>query len=50
MEYIEIIARFLSFWLDGILYNFISTVYGLLIDIAQTSIFTNDILRRQGVF
>lgn len=43
MEYIEIIARFLSFWLDGILYNFISTVYGLLIDIAQTSIFTNDI-------
>ena len=45
MEYIEIIARFLSFWLDGILYNFISTVYGLLIDIAQTSIFTDDIFK-----
>ncbi len=43
MEWVEWIARFLSFWLDKILYTFISTIYNLLTDIAQTSIFTDDI-------
>ena len=37
------LARGLFFWIDRIIYSFISTVYDLLIDIAQTSVFTNDI-------
>ncbi len=43
MEWVEWIARFLSFWLDKVIYTFISTVYNLLTDIAQTSIFTSDV-------
>ena len=43
MEWVEWIARFLSFWLDRIIYGFISTVYNLLTDIAQTSIFDKDV-------
>lgn len=43
MEFLEWVARFISFWLDSVLYGFISTVYNLLTDIAQTSIFTSDI-------
>lgn len=43
MEWVEWIARFLSFWLDRIVYGFISVVYNLFTDIAQTTIFSDDI-------
>ncbi len=38
------VARGLSFWLDKIIYGFIPTVYNLFTDIAQTTIFSTDIL------
>ena len=43
MEWVEWIARFLSFWLDRIVYGFIAVVYNLFTDIAQTTIFSDDI-------
>ena len=38
------VARGLSFWLDKIIYGFIPTVYNLLTDIAETTIFSNDVI------
>lgn len=44
MDWIEIVARFLSFWLDKVVYGFIPTVYNILTDIAETTIFSQDII------
>lgn len=44
MDWIEIVARFLSFWLDKVVYGFIPTVYNILTDIAETTIFSEDII------
>lgn len=44
MDWIEVVARFLSFWLDKVIYGFIPTVYNLLTEIAETTIFSEDII------
>lgn len=44
MDWIEIVARFLSFWLDKVIYGFIPTVYNILIEIAETTIFSQDVI------
>ena len=41
--WLQDIARFLVFWLDKIIYGFIPTVYNLLVDIAETSVFNETI-------
>lgn len=38
------VARGLVFWLDKIIYGFIPTVYNLLTDIAETTIFSDDVI------
>ena len=43
MEWLETILRFISFWLDKLFYSFVPTIYDLLIDIANTTIFTEEI-------
>lgn len=43
MDFIETILRFISYWLDNLIYGFIPTVYNVLIDISETSIFTEEI-------
>ena len=43
MEWLETILRFISFWLDKLFYGFVPTIYDLLIDIANTTIFTEEI-------
>ena len=41
MGWLETIFRTLLFWLDSIVYKFIPTVYNLLVNIAETSIFSD---------
>ena len=41
--WLQDIARFLVFWLGKIIYGFIPTVYNLLVDIAETSVFNETI-------
>lgn len=43
MGWLETIFRTLLFWLDSIVYKFIPTVYNLLVNIAETSIFSEDV-------
>lgn len=43
MGWLETILRFISFWLDKLFYGFVPTIYNLLVDIANTTIFTEDI-------
>ncbi len=43
MDWLETILRFISFWLDKLFYSFVPTVYNVLMDIAETSIFTEEI-------
>ena len=43
MDWLEIILRFISFWLDKLFYSFVPTVYNILMDIAETTIFTEEI-------
>ena len=43
MRWLETIFRTLLFWLDSIVYKFIPTVYNLLVNIAETSIFSEDV-------
>lgn len=43
MGWLETIFRTLLFWLDSIIYKFIPTVYNLLVNIAETSIFSEDV-------
>lgn len=43
MGVLETIFRTLLFWLDSIVYKFIPTVYNLLVNIAETSIFSEDV-------
>ena len=43
MDFIPMILRMISLFLDGIVYPFIGTVYNLLMDIANTTIFSTDI-------
>ncbi len=38
------VARSLFFAIDGIIYSFIATVYNLFVDIAETSIFTEEVI------
>lgn len=43
MDWLEVILRFISFWLDKLFYSFVPTVYNILMDIAETTIFTEEI-------
>lgn len=43
MGWLETIFRTLLFWLDSIVYKFIPTVYNLLVNIAETSIFSENV-------
>ena len=43
MDFLETILRFISYWLDNLVYNFVPTIYNLLMDIAETSIFTEEV-------
>ena len=43
MDFLETILRFISYWLDKLIYGFVPTVYNVLIDISETSIFTEEI-------
>lgn len=43
MEWLETILRFISFWLDKLIYGFVAEVYVVLVDISETSIFTEEI-------
>lgn len=43
MDWLETIFRTILFWLDSIVYKFIPTVYNLLVNIAETSIFSEDV-------
>ena len=42
--WLEIVLRFMSFWVDKIIYSFIPNIYSVLMDIANTSIFTEEII------
>ena len=44
MDWLTDVARWLFFMLDKIIYSFIVTVYNLFVDIAQTSIFTEEVI------
>ena len=42
--WLEIVLRFMSFWVDKVIYSFIPNIYSVLMDIANTSIFTEEII------
>lgn len=44
MDWLEVVARFIFFWIDKVIYGFIPTVYNILTDIAETTIFSVDII------
>ncbi|MEG2321918.1 MAG: hypothetical protein RSB71_00300 [Bacilli bacterium] len=48
MPVIETILRAIFFKLDEIIYKFVGTVYNLLIEIAETTIFSSDIIEALG--
>lgn len=43
MGWLEVILRFISFWLDKLIYGFVPKIYNIFMDIATTSIFTEEI-------
>ena len=44
MDWLTGVVRWLFFMLDGVIYSFIVTVYNLFVDIAETSIFTEEVI------
>lgn len=44
MDWLEVVARFIFFWIDKVIYGFIPTIYNLLIEIAETTVFSEDVI------
>ena len=44
MDWLEVVARFIFFWIDKVIYRFIPTIYNLLIEIAETTVFSEDVI------
>lgn len=44
MSFLEDILRYIVVWIDKIIYPFIGVVYNLLLDIAETNVFTDEVI------
>ena len=44
MGFLETVLRFIAFWIDKVIYPFIGVVYNLLLDIAETNVFTDEVI------